>query len=515
MGKEAFLVIKDAPEVAQFSFGETQVYTIEQTDVETLSISSPNGWKGFVNNDKLIVAAPAEEDQGYDASGLVTITFSGTDKAEKKASLNVALTLPEPPAEEEEITFQLILSDVTATTAHLEVIPSDNNVRYYYDVCTAQDYESIGGNVGIIIGQYIDYLLAYNPSLTMAQMLDIMLSQGPDSDTVTGLPQGTEMCFYAIAVNDEGETYSEPAVKWFTTEDGGDPADCTFEMAVSEIKGTTVFIEIEPSDPSVRYWYAVTPIEGYPGDIPLMVEVKNEAQNYANEIGMTLEEVIKGVTVAGPVAENWYDLNVDTGYYLYAFAMDEQGNSIGPLFKEPFTTAETDISDADIEMTYKYFDGDALYESDPEAFSKAAGRLIVQVYAEPNFYASDWAVALAAGDMTDGDVYPEDATINAILASGVAQYNKSASTFYANWSDCTIFGFAADYNGFNGVLHRILVQPTKENASPISEFVTTTTASSAAALSVEAPRTQTMSMRESMDSRLTLRRPGFKHIELR
>ncbi len=519
MGKEAFLVIKDAPEIASFNLGETKSFTIEQTDVETLSIDSPAGWRGFVNNDKLVVAAPAEGEQNYDKSGLVTITFAGTDKVEKRASLNVAVVVPEPepPVEDEEVTFQLILSDVTATSAHLEVIPSDNNVRYYYDVCTAEDYESVGGDVGVIIGQYIDYLLAYNPSLTMEQMLDIMLSQGPDSDTVTGLPKGTEMCFYAIAVDDEGKPYSEPAVEWFTTEEGGDPSECTFEMSVSEIKGTTIFIEITPSDPSVRYWYAVTPRDGYPGDIPMMVEVKNEAQSYADEIGMTLEEVIEGVTVAGPVAENWYDLNVNTGYYLYAFAMDEQGNAVGPMFKEGFTTAESDISDADITLSYKYFDGDELYDSYPEIFPNAAGRVIVQVQAEPNFYASDWAVALGAGDMTDSYTYPDDATINAILASGAAQYNKTISTFYANWSDCTIFGFAADYNGFNGVLHRILVQPVKEEASPVSDFVVSSNvASAAAALSIDAPSDQQpLSMRKFMNSRETLHRPGFKNIELR
>ena len=57
-----------------------------------------------------------------------------------------------------------------------------------------------------------------------------------------------------------------------------------------------------------------------------------------------------------------------------------------------------------------------------------------------------------------------------MLASGTAQYNKSISQFYANWSDCTILAFAADYSGFNGPLVRILVQPTKEGAASIEEL---------------------------------------------
>ena len=399
-GKEAFLVIKDAQDVVGFDFGETRTFAIEQSGVKELYVSSPDGWIASVD-DELIVTAPLEDAaQEYSEEGLVVITYSGTDGVEKSSSVGVFV---DEGTLQDEVTFELIYSNVTSTSAHLEVIPSNNEARYYYDVCTMEDYNSVNGDVGVIIGQYIDYLLAYNPSLTMEDMLNIMLSQGPDSDTVSGLPPGTEMCFYAIAVNDEGETYSEPAVVRFTTEKGGNPADCSFEMTVSEIKGTTVFIEITPSDPSVRYWYAVTPRDGYPGDIPLMVEVKNEAQAYADEVGMTLEEVIKGVTVAGPVAENWYDLEVDTGYYLYAFAMDEQGNSAGPLFKEAFTTAKTDISDADVELTYRYFDGDALYASDPDAFPNAEGRVIVQIYAEPNFYASDWAITPGGIGTFDGD----------------------------------------------------------------------------------------------------------------
>ena len=445
----------------------------------------------------------------YDQTGEVVVLYSGEDGEQKSASLSVEVVVSEEPEPvvPAEISFELFCTDITSTSAHLKVIPNRDDFRYYYDVCTLEDYESVDGDVSVIIGQYIDYLLAYNPSLTMADMLDIMLSQGTDEDDVTGLPAGTEMCFYALAVDENGEACSEPAVMKFTTESAGDPSECTFEMNVSEIKGTTVFIEITPSDPSVRYWYAVTPRADYPGDIPLAVAVKDEAQAYADEVGMTLEQVIAGVTVAGPVAEYWYDLELDTGYYLYAFAMDKQGNAVGPMFKEAFNTAVEDISDADITLAYRYFDGDALHASDPERFPNAAGRVVVQVKAEPNLYATDWAVAVGAGDMTNTDAYPDDATINAILASGVAQYNKEISTFYATWNPCTIFGFAADYSGYNGVLHRILVEPTPEGTSPVEEFYESTEAAAAMKTFSMQPRKKA---RVEMSSRAVSVKPGFR-----
>ena len=472
---EASFKIIGASDKVEFDFGQTQSFEVEKENVASYSVDYPKGWEADVDGDELVITAPAETAEDYDLKGSVVVKYSGEDGEEKEAGLEVELKkpeTPEPPTPEdpEKVTFELIVSDITSTTAHLKVIPSSNSIRYYFDVCTMSDFESVNGNVGVIIQQYIDYLLAYNPALTMEDMLQIMLSQGPDEDGVSNLPAGTQMCFYAVAVNDEGQPYGEPAVVTFTTEEGGNAADCTFDMTISEIKGTTVFIEIVPSDPSVRYWYAVTPRDGYPGDIPLAVAVKQEAEAYAAQVGMTLEQVISGVTVCGPVAENWYDLEVDRGYYLYAFAMDAQGNAIGPVFKESFNTAETDISDAEVSLSYRYFDGDALYASDPVRFSKAAGRMILQIQAQPNFYASDWAVALAKGDYTDPTLFPDEATINALLASGVAKYNQEISTFYADWSTCTVLGFAADYDGYNGKLVRILVEPTKEGASPVEEY---------------------------------------------
>ena len=480
---EASFVIDCSSVTELFDFGQTRNYTVEYSNVAELSVSSPEGWTADVEDMELSVTAPSEDSgSDWDEEGLVTVFYCGADGVEKEVSMSVRLNIPEKL----EVTFELVYSDVTSTSARLEVIPSSNDIRYYYDVCTVEDYEDVNGDVGVIISQYMEYLLAYNPSLTMSDMLDIMLSQGPDSDTVTGLPSGTEMCFYAIAVDEAGQPYSDPAVVRFFTDEGGDPADCTFEMSVTEIRGTTVFIDIQPSDPSVRYWYAVTPRDGYPGDIPLMVDVQTEAANYAVELGLTLEEVIKGVTVTGGVAEYWYDLTVDTEYYLYAFAMDEQGNSLGSMYKEPFKTAVEDISDADVELSYKYYDGDQLFASNPTDFANAAGRVVIQVEAVPNLYTSDWAVALAVGDMTDEYIYPDDATINAILSSGAAKYNQQVSTFYANWSDCTILGFAADYNGINGMLRRIPVRPDKDGASPVEEFISPVTAV-LSAMSVEIP----------------------------
>ena len=484
----------DAPEVAEFKYGETKTFAVKYNDIEAFEIEQPEGWTALIGDENLTVTAPSEEDADADLEGSVSVMYSGADGVQYVESLNVAV-VDEKPAPVG-ITFELILSNVTTTTADLQVIPSDDTVGYYFDVCTEEDFNSVDGDVFYIVSEYMDYLKKAYPSFSMSDILAAMLSYGPDSDTVSGLPAGTTMCFYAIAIDQDGNAASEPEVLKFTTGEAGNPAECTFDIEISDIKGTTCLITIQPSDPSVRYWFAVTPVEGYPGDIPMMVEVKNEAANYAAEIGMSLEDVIAAVTLAGPVSDYWYDLEMDTQYYVYAFAMDKHGDYAGPCFKKAFTTAADDISDADLELDYRYFDGDALYEMDPEKYPNAQGRVLLQVKASANYFASDWAVAVAVGDMTDDTLFPYDATINAILASGAAKYNQTLQQFWTEWRTCTILAFAADYDGYNGPLHRILVEPTKEGAASLDQLAPLSVQSPATELNIAKP------VRVSFDGRM-------------
>lgn len=458
----------DAPRKAEFGFGETKTFTVQYSDIVEFAIEQPEGWTALMEENNFIVTAPSEGDENAELDGTIKVTYSGEDGVESVAKLKVYVNVPEPTPDP--VTFELIYSNVTTTSADLQVIPSDDTIGYYFDVCTEEDFNSVNGDVYYIVSEYMDYLLEAYPSFSLSDVLAAMLSYGPDSDTVNGLPAGTTMCFYAVAIDEEGQPASEPTVVKFTTEQAGDPSECTFDIEVSEIKGTTCLISILPSDPSVRYWFAVTPVEGYPGDIPMMVAVKEEAAAYASQIGRSLEEVIAAVTIAGPVADYWYDLEMDTNYYVYAFAMDKDGDYLGPCFKQAFKTAADDISDADLELDYRYFNGDDLYEMNPEKYPNAQGRVLIQVKATPNAFAYDWAVIVGVGDMTDENLFPYDATINAILASGAAKYNQNLQQFWIEWKPCTILAFAADYDGMNGPLHRILVEPTKDGASSIDEL---------------------------------------------
>ena len=86
----------------------------------------------------------------------------------------------------------------------------------------------------------------------------------------------------------------------------------------------------------------------------------------------------------------------------------------------------------------------------------------------PNETATTRAIALAKGDLTDETLYPDEETKRAVLQAG--SINVESKTFKAAWTTCTFLYFAADADGIDGVLKRLLVTFDKANARPVSEI---------------------------------------------
>ena len=372
------------------------------------------------------------------------------------------------PAEKPSPKFQLAVSDIGIASATLSVTPDDNAVRYYYDVCTRQQYDALSGGVEEIVTSYIEYLKGRYPTLTMEQILGNTLSQGADSDQLTGLPAGTEFVFYAIAVDDEGKCYGEAATTTFSTLPGGDPADCTFAVNYENLTSDALTVLVTPSDPSVRYWMGIVAVANFSGDYTLTAQVQQEVADYAASTGMDMAELVEKVTFAGDIALEESGLTPETPYYIYVYAMNPDGSAAGAVTKKRFVTQTELPSDAAVSLSYRFFDGDALYEADPATYSGYQGKVLVQTRLTPNETATSWAIALAKGDLTDETLYPDEETKRAVLQAG--SINVESKTFKADWTTCTFLYFAADADGIDGVLKRLLVTFDKANARPVSEI---------------------------------------------
>ena len=364
--------------------------------------------------------------------------------------------------------FDLSYTGLTSTTVTLNVKPADNSVAYYYDCVTEEQLAESDGSVASVVEGYISYLQQSYPTLSLENILNSLLSKGPASDDVSGLPAGTNFVFYAIPVNAEGKCYGKPATMNFTTLPGGNPADCEFDISYTDLTSEGCNIVVNPSDASVRYWMGITPFADYPGDKALALNVKENIEQYASDKGMTVAQVVKGVTFTGNCESAESGLEAGTDYYIYAYAMNEDGSVAGKVYKQKFTTLLTDYSDADISLKYRYFNGDDMYSLDPDKYASLKGRVYVQTVITPNDAADNWVLALAKGDYTDEDTYPDESTKNAILQGG--HISSTQKNYVADWTTCTFLYFAADAAGVDGALHRLLVTFDKQNARPVSEF---------------------------------------------
>lgn len=393
-------------------------------------------------------------------------------------------------------TFAMSVTDVTQTTCTLHVTPSNNAVRYYYDVCTRQTLEhDFGGDAARLVEGYIGRLYSqYGSYFTLQEILNETLTEGPGEDELSGLPADTEMAFYAVEVDAQGHCCGTPALTFFTTAPAGDPKDCIFSLDVSHVRSTDCLVSINPSDASVPFWYGISAVSEWPGDYAMTADVSDAIREYASEYGLSISEVASRVVYTGPISMEESGLTPSTAYYAYCYAMDTStGEPLGAITKVRFETLDYDLSDAQISLIVRYYDADALVSAYPERFSATAtalaGHCYMQVSVAPSIDCSNWVVALAKGDLTDLTAYPDETTKNAVLQGG--KITQPVNNFVCDWSPCTLLAFGVDAAGVDGPMQRILISPTPSGVSAVETFQANAAAHLAPALPTS-PTAQTI-----------------------
>lgn len=382
-----------------------------------------------------------------------------TEDIEKVTFSDVGQKLEQGP-------FAIEVTEVTGASAHLSVVPESPTQRYYFDVCSRASYEKY--SVADIVSSFYNNLMKSYPGLSMSTYLDATTSIGPDADDVINLPDDTDMVCYAIAISDECKPVGEPSVVAFRTLKGGDPADCTFTLTCTNVRGTEATITVTPSDPTVRYWYGCYSMAEWPGDAAVQMSVKQALDDAVEISGLDLEYIVESATFRGATTENESGFESATRYYIYAFAVDMQGNPAGPMFKEIFTTLASDYSDADVSLSYRYFDGSEMKAAYPDKFPDTDDWIIVQAKITPNEMAQNYVWGLLPGDYTEETTFPEELSKQSLLQGGWV--NIPVKNIYAKYGEATFMYFGSDQWGIDGPLHRLYVNFEKSGVSPVSEY---------------------------------------------
>lgn len=211
------------------------------------------------------------------ASGPHDFTFSrckeGTSYYAIAMGLNedntpsTGLTMAEFTAVVEETPMQgsieLEVSDITPMNAHIRIVPSDDNIRYYYSLTRPEIIEMKGGIDNIAEKLVIDWwkFLAdiYGGAYTWQDFIPYQTTTGVIDDTVANLAAEGELedlywnsdwVLYAVGFDLEGNVITKTATLEFSTPDT-EKSNLTFDFAVEDIA-------LNPASTEKRKLYDVT-----------------------------------------------------------------------------------------------------------------------------------------------------------------------------------------------------------------------------------------------------------------
>lgn len=389
---------------------------------------------------------------GVDASGLYTTGVFSEEFTTEEAD--------DPAAN---LSFELDLTAVTATTVSISVVPSDNTLPYYYDIMTKDDYEKYDGDVAAYLTDVLESV-ANSYGVTVPVLVSGIQEVGPSSDQLRNLDPDSEYVAYAVGLSGDGSCYGKSAAKEFRTEKAGNPEDCTFAFSIESYMGQAA-VSVTPSDDGVGYFTSVIPVSEYSTDEALVDRVYNSIVETIAGTGMSIEDALVLIAYRGLSTET-YELEEGT-YYAFAYAFSSDGKAAGPVYKQSFDV-QANVSDVSVSITnVKWFDGNDMADADP-AYEGLRGGAYFTADVVHSATAASWYLALSAGDMTDPELYPDETVYDAVIMGGVQ--NRERLAFAVRYGKLTVLGFATDYSGVYGGVYRLLVDVTEEGASPVSEF---------------------------------------------
>lgn len=132
-----YLLLKDAPEVAKFYYGQTLTFETESVGVERVVLNKPDEWKVSFENDILSITAPTQEHASCaELAGEVSIIYFSANHLSTALTLKVVVEKPK--------TITITVTDKglngDEATISAQVTPSDEEFVYHIAEFKAEYY---------------------------------------------------------------------------------------------------------------------------------------------------------------------------------------------------------------------------------------------------------------------------------------------------------------------------------------------------------------------------------------
>ena len=312
---------------------------------------------------------------------------------------------PSAQPQPSDCSFTITVTDIAASEAVVQVVPSDDETRYFYAVLEKETFDKAQSEEGGIFAAdmvFFEYM-AQMDNLTVEQTINQLTTKGGNTMRYVSLSPETDYYAYAYGLEPDGfvttELYAEP----FRTK-APERRECTFEITVEQITATGATVTVIPSDKELTYLgQYITDEQIAQGGGDLETYYANYFRAMADMAGVPVSEVVaQDVITDDLVGVRLTDLTEGETYNVFAVGVDAYGNFItdaqivrfttgdapGPVTQAPFDLAVTLITDAAVQLRVSPADAAGRYLAGVLAEDEAAtfGGVAAYLRAELDMY---------------------------------------------------------------------------------------------------------------------------------
>lgn len=159
-------------------------------------------------------------------------------------------------------TFKFMLSKETYNGVTVDVVPSDKNIMYTWNLIEKKDFDKYDSD-SEIVNKMIDGLkedLAEKKEFDPEASIYDLLVRSDDKRRIVGLDQNKAYVLIAIGLDPENLSPTTELAKFeFVTKPFSIQNNSKFSISFSDITTTSFAFTIQPTDNSVRYFYGICP----------------------------------------------------------------------------------------------------------------------------------------------------------------------------------------------------------------------------------------------------------------
>ena len=247
---------------------------------------------------------------------------------------------PEPEPEKLVLTLTFGAYDITASSAAIEVTPSDTEIPYYWSVMTADKYESFT-TPEALKQEDMAYFesLAEESGKSVAEIISQKVSLGAVNETISNLTPETSYVVYGYALKNNNT--SDVSKSDFDTEPGGIPQS-RVDITINATRMSEIDVTITPESMDVLYYpdqISDDIYQQYGGNTQALVDYfEAKVDYYATGYGITRLEQIESMWKRGIFQETYKYLDAESKFWTYVVELTTDGEVIGVDCKEATTT---------------------------------------------------------------------------------------------------------------------------------------------------------------------------------